>query len=282
MFVLQEGKCLYKIKWLGYSWDECTWEQEANLSCPDLLAFYKQMVGPQVAKLDFAELSDSQMSYLKVASAKRTRSQKAGLLAFEAKINLAVKGKEARIFVENLVDGALPDEAFSYVTSSIAGNGVVMHSDPLAGCECTSYCGARTPCCHTHGNTLWAYDKSGHLRLAPGVVIYECNVRCACATLPLRCRNRIVQRHRRIAVTIFRTANGRGWGVRTNSFIYKGRFVSEYVGEVITIEEANTTRASSEYLMDLDFTDDRKAKYAIDAEIYGNISHFINHSVRPG
>lgn len=50
--------------------------------------------------------------------------------------------------------------------------------------------------------------------------------------------NRIVQKGRKVALSIFRTANGRGWGVKSLEPIKKDQFVSEYVGEVISSEEA--------------------------------------------
>ena len=33
------------------------------------------------------------------------------------------------------------------------------------------------------------------------------------------------------------------------------------------------------YLFDLDYTDDMDEVFTVDAGIYGNISHFVNHSV---
>ena len=82
---------------------------------------------------------------------------------------------------------------------------------------------------------------------------------------------------------IFRTSDGRGWGVKTLDFIRKGQFVMEYVGEIITNEEAERRgkmydAAQQTYLFDLDL--DTEASYAIDAYHFGNVSHFINHSVR--
>ena len=41
-----------------------------------------------------------------------------------------------------------------------------------------------------------------------------------------------------LKLCIFRTSNGRGWGVKTLETIRKNTFVIEYVGEVITNEEA--------------------------------------------
>ena len=43
---------------------------------------------------------------------------------------------------------------------------------------------------------------------------------------------------RQVKLAIFRTSNGCGWGVRALEPIKRGTFVAEYVGEVITNEEA--------------------------------------------
>lgn len=37
---------------------------------------------------------------------------------------------------------------------------------------------------------------------------------------------------------ILSTSNGRGWGVRTVGFIRRGTFVMDYIGEVISNDEA--------------------------------------------
>ena len=68
-----------------------------------------------------------------------------------------------------------------------------------------------------------------------GVPIYECNKKCKCSK---DCYNRVVQKGRKVRLAIFRTSNGCGWGVKTLENIKKGSFVVEYVGEVITNEEA--------------------------------------------
>lgn len=53
--------------------------------------------------------------------------------------------------------------------------------------------------------------------------------RCKCGS---SCPFRVVQLGRKIPLTIFRTSNGRGWGIKTPQRIPKGTFVIEYVGEV--------------------------------------------------
>jgi len=85
-------------------------------------------------------------------------------------------------------------------------------------------------------------------------------------------------------VAIFRTPNGCGWGVKTMETIEKNQLVTEYVGEAITQEEAEERgkiydSCGQTYLFDLDFNEG-ECLYTLDAKKYGNISHFINHSVR--
>ena len=108
---------------------------------------------------------------------------------------------------------------------------------------------------------------------------------------------------------IYRTENGCGWGVKTKDPIKKGQFAVEYVGEVISNDEAeergkkygerertkliwwSLVSLSSQqieqtfsdeegrtYLFDLDFNSGANNPYTIDAAFYGNVSHFINHS----
>lgn len=66
--------------------------------------------------------------------------------------------------------------------------------------------------------------------------------------------------------------------------IPKGRFVMEYIGEILPVEVADERgkRYDSEgqtYLFDLDFELEHECIYSIDAAKYGNVSHFVNHSV---
>ena len=65
--------------------------------------------------------------------------------------------------------------------------------------------------------------------------------------------------------------------------IEKNQLVTEYVGEAITQEEAEERgkvydSCGQTYLFDLDFNEG-ECLYTLDAKKYGNISHFINHSV---
>ena len=68
--------------------------------------------------------------------------------------------------------------------------------------------------------------------------------------------------------------------------IKAGSFVVEYVGEVITSEEAEERGRKYDaegrtYLFDLDFNLGEENIYTVDAAYFGNLSHFINHSCDP-
>ncbi|KAF1588179.1 Histone-lysine N-methyltransferase SUV39H1, partial [Eudyptes moseleyi] len=160
-------------------------------------------------------------------------------------------------------------------------------------------------CCPGASRNKFAYNEAGQVRIRAGLPIYECNSRCRCGA---DCPNRVVQKGIRYDLCIFRTGNGRGWGVRTLERIRKNSFVMEYVGEVracpgrgaggagarrgrdmaappqiITSEEAERRgqvydRQGATYLFDLDYVED---VYTVDAAHYGNISHFVNHSCDP-
>ncbi|NWT77261.1 SUV91 methyltransferase, partial [Prunella himalayana] len=84
-------------------------------------------------------------------------------------------------------------------------------------------------CCPGASRNRFAYNEAGQVRIRAGLPIYECNSRCRCGA---ECPNRVVQRGIRYDLCIFRTGDGRGWGVRTLQRIRKNSFVMEYVGEV--------------------------------------------------
>lgn len=83
-------------------------------------------------------------------------------------------------------------------------------------------------CCPNQAGTDFMYQDGGIVKFQPGRPIYECNSACLCN---INCRNRVVQRGRKIPLTIFRTKN-KGWGLKTEKFIKVGSFVCEYIGEV--------------------------------------------------
>ena len=211
------------------------------------------------------------------------------LCEWQYELNRQRRNKEDLIYVENEVDQVPTPRDFTYITSNVYGSGVPNPENPenTAGlCGCTCYflgkkCNAKAKhCCPDMAGGQFPYTIAGKVRIPPGSPIFECNSKCSC---PYDCANRVVQYGRQIPLCIFRTSNGRGWGVKTIEPIKANTFITEYVGEVITNEEAERRgrqydKKGATYLFDLDF-DDENTAFTIDAAKMGNISHFFNHSV---
>lgn len=114
-------------------------------------------------------------------------------------------------------------------TSTVWGEGITLNQVAV-GCECQDCLWAPAGgCCPGASLHKFAYNDQGQVRLRAGLPIYECNSRCRCG---YDCPNRVVQKGIRYDLCIFRTDDGRGWGVRTLEKIRKNSFVMEYVGEV--------------------------------------------------
>lgn len=188
----------------------------------------------------------------------------------------------SKIQVINDVDFDAPPEDFVYVNSNVAGEGVVIPDEPMVFCNCADGCSYKSECCGKLMQSRFAYRSNRSIRIPTGVPIFECNSKCSC---PPDCPNRIVQQGRKHKLNIFKTHDGRGWGVRTEKYIPEGHFICEYTGEIITFEEAERRgteydSAGNTYLFDLDFNNVDN-NFTIDALHYGNIARFINHSCDP-
>ena len=156
---------------------------------------------------------------------------KKALQEWENHLN-AISTDPASIAVENMVDLEGPPENFVYINDYQPGEGITIPNDPIIGCECTDCANEKKHCCAAQFGAEYAYYSNKRLRIDVGRPVYECNKRCTCGP---ECSNRVVQQGRKHKVCIFRTSNGRGWGVKALQRIKKGTFVMEYVGEVILL-----------------------------------------------
>ncbi|CAH8852855.1 unnamed protein product [Trichobilharzia szidati] len=226
------------------------------------------------------------------------------LNTFQQKLN-AVYSHEAPITVENSVDSECPPVEFQPIPDYLPGQDVYLPTKAPIGCECTidnvnlsqlakitkkdndtssviypCWVNRRSNCCAVRAGSMPPYDKRKRLLAPPGHPVYECNSLCPCDST---CPFRVVQLGRKVPLCVFRTKD-RGWGVKTMVPIGKGTFVVEYLGEILTFDEAEKRgliydKQTMTYLFDLDFEGD--AHYTVDASQMGNISHFINHSCDP-
>ena len=168
------------------------------------------------------------------------------------------RGREKfEIPVINEVDKEGPPLDFVYVAAPVAGEGVVLSSNPehLGCCSCTDNCRDPTKCeCALQMGGSFAYDTTGVIMNEKPGGIYECNSRCACNAN--RCKNRVVGSGPHLRLEVFRCDNPlKGWGVRCKNDIYPGTYVADYLGEIL-LEEDSEKRGlmlNDEYLFTQDF-----------------------------
>lgn len=202
---------------------------------------------------------------------------------------IAEKGEGLPITVVNDVDIEIPTLQ-KYITKYIIDeninsdldlNELLNESKAVHSCECMNCYEQRHECCSAVIGFSMAYNRKGllsHSRYTN--TIFECNTKCKCDK---SCSNRAIQRGRNSRLEIFRTEmSGKGWAVRTLDPIMRGQFITQYTGEIISLSEAE--KRPTTYLYDLGSSlDDNENEftYVVDANQFGNVARFINHSCEP-
>ncbi|KAL3521368.1 hypothetical protein ACH5RR_019517 [Cinchona calisaya] len=180
------------------------------------------------------------------------------------------QGKEKKpIMVVNEVNNEKP-APFTYMTKLMHPHWYELSVN--GGCNCTAGCSDFVDCpCSVKNNGELPFNEEGAIVKIKRMV-YECGPNCKC---PPCCQNRVSQHGPQFPLEVFRTKST-GWGVRSQVEIPSGSFICEYIGEVLQDKEADK-KSNDEYLFDLGDGNG----FTIDAEHYGNVGRFINHSCSP-
>ena len=197
------------------------------------------------------------ISRLKVCLDRTTRS-------FQSKENNFL------INVENNVDFDLP-QPFKYITKNKIATSLVIKKKKQYECYCFNTCSGSN-CCFNRMKTVYKIKdwKADH-------IIYECGDECSC---DLSCINRKTQVKSSISLSLFKTSNNRGWGVKTNTNIQSNTYIFEYVGKII--QQSENYSKDQTYMYELISTQQKNNNYyIIDGKEYGNLSRFLNHSCDP-
>nr|CAD2185532.1 unnamed protein product [Meloidogyne enterolobii] len=180
---------------------------------------------------------------------------------------------------------------FEYITENVAGPGLdpVCLDDQFEGCSCIGECSAASKCsCIFNG--LPNYYKDGRFFHSPNSasssVHLECSDNCECALCPEKCTNRNIQLGIKFKLKVAKCdSEQKGFGVFAQEKIPAGHFVVEYVGELVSKEEAErrlTSQLHHNYLFTIREFIGGECRYTfIDGRYKGNISRFINHSCEP-
>ncbi|KAH8414813.1 hypothetical protein KR215_005619 [Drosophila sulfurigaster] len=168
---------------------------------------------------------------------------------------------------------------FKYITNCIILQNPVQidrRVSQMRICSCLDSCSSDLCQCNGASSQNW-YTAESRLNCDfnydDPAVIFECNDVCGCNQLS--CKNRVVQNGTRTPLQIVECEEpAKGWGVRALANVPKGTFVASYTGEILTAPEADR-RTDDSYYFDLD------NGHCIDANYYGNVSRFFNHSCEP-
>lgn len=253
------------------------------------LLWYDSLENPDGSKMKTKTLITLATKRLKVQrldeiidlKEKRAASLKK-LRVIKSEINEAIESLHdgPPVEIENMVDDDV-FKTFNYVKDYHSVD-VNYDDQTCLTCNCGDKCVSdKCPCLNEHPR---AYDQFKFLVLELGKPIYECNPRCSCGTT---CKMRVISEGRKFKLCIFKTDNGRGWGLKTLERIQAKRFVVHYTGELLTVSTSEKRERErkeyNRYLFALDYAPvvgiQGLEENVIDASEYGNLSRFINHSV---
>lgn len=184
--------------------------------------------------------------------------------------------------VTHIASNIFPDDLWSSIRKAIE------HRIPSASCGCADGPDASSLHCSKETNCLHVINRA------------DCTPEF-CSFGSIDCGNRRLSRWATLSesdrVTVFRTIN-RGFGLKANLAFETGELVTQYVGDVIRLEEANKRIVDALGPSALaNLSSSRKGfqplaethlirlgtdlNFVIDANQNGNLSRFVNHSCEP-
>ncbi|KAK0416426.1 hypothetical protein QR680_012476 [Steinernema hermaphroditum] len=279
----QAGKShstMYLVKWVNYPMDDCTWQHAKDFQQTDMLKSFKTRENALAALSERYNLKMPERN-----EGFHLSKEYRALNLFERQVNeVCRKFGQGPLYIENWVDKTTHPKNFEFVlesTFSEKAKTVLEKCDLRGACHCQDpECSTEELCCRRKKSpSAHAYRRNG-LRLDKvsnykDVTIWECCCTCICKLS--KCSNKILQRGRQIPLLLFKTKEKK-WGLYAVEKILKGTFICEYVGHVMTREEA-VERNHPRYAFDLG--DNGIAGMTTDAENSGNEGRFVNHSCDP-
>lgn len=157
-------------------------------------------------------------------------------------------------------------------------------------CCCKEICSEATCKClqKSCGDNYLSYQEDGLLKYklklkSKSYPIFECNESCHCS---IECGNRVVQKGPVEGLEIRHC--DKGFGLFASVPISSGTFICEYVGEIITPNQAsvrhnyNKKQGKRNYIFYLgELFGAKPIVTIIDPSVFGNIGRYINHSCEP-
>lgn len=202
-------------------------------------------------------------------------------------VNDISKGKEkTAIRVVNAVDCEKPPP-FKYITHMMYHPQLSVISKPSL-CDCLNGCAEDIPCSCFIKDSYEVPVNDSVLIAGKKPIVYECGPSCKC---PPDCKNRMSQRGIELQLEVFRTLP-KGWGVRSRNFISEGRFICEYVGELLQYNQEegridfdkSAFNARNSYVTEDScyptLQSGSSSKNDDDTKVmkFGNVGRFIRHS----
>jgi [histone H3]-lysine9 N-trimethyltransferase SUV39H len=252
---IDKGTRMYLVKWRNYGPEYNEWLRKSYLSCPQIINEYerkkkkklleqkqykKQEEQEKMKSLRFGDWSlikDATLPEPRIGRPyftpdhqlpKPRRTFEPGTPQEEKWMELLKKSR-CNYHIHNIVDDEGPPTDFEWIEESVIGKDVPeIDLKVTVGCKCDGDCWETDDknacsCLATRGG-ISPYDKYGCIRFAPiAMAIYECNLKCACS---IYCPNRVTQRIPEVDFCIYKTDNGRGWGIKTLNTLRKGQFIS--------------------------------------------------------